>query len=163
MTMRLASSGFMSVRFLCLALLTIVLAGLTSLALASASHAQVSAALNQKASEAANIVATAEQKGHVRVIIEFAAPVPPNQMRPDPAFLAPVRAEIAANQGAIIGGANLASTPQGFERGLVRMDVTPHIAVNVTAADWKRWRPIAACCAFRKTSLTVPRSSTAFR
>src|SRR5262249_10491830 len=108
--------------------------------LASGSHAeQISQQLAQKAPEAATIVAIAEQNGFVRVIVEFAAPVPPGEMRPDPAFLASLRERIASLQDAIIAshfGSALDPRPgQAFPRGILRFDITPGFAVNVTRAE----------------------------
>jgi hypothetical protein len=115
-------------------------AALFSVALSFLSHAQqISPQLAQKASEAASIAALAEQNGHVRVIVEFAAPVPPAQMRADPAFLADVKTRVAATQDTIIaahfGSATNQTPGQGFPRGLLRFDITPGFAVNVTTAE----------------------------
>jgi hypothetical protein len=107
--------------------------------LATATTAQPSATLSAKAPDAAMITATAEQRGFARIIVEFAAPVPPNEMRPDPAFLASVKARIAASQDAIIaahfGSASNPSDGKGFARGLRRFDITPGFAVNVDKAE----------------------------
>jgi subtilisin family serine protease len=100
---------------------------------------QPSAALMQKSAQAAEIAVIADQRGHVRLIIEFASPVPANQVRPDPALLAPLRAQIAATQDAIIGTHfGSPSNPregQGFPRALRRLDITPMFAVNVNRAE----------------------------
>jgi hypothetical protein len=109
------------------------------LGFAAMPHAQVSPQLAQKAPEAAEIAATAAQDGHVRVIVEFAGPVPNEQLRPDPQVLAPVTAEIAARQNAIIashfGSATNPREGQGFPRGLVRFSITPTFAVNVSPSE----------------------------
>src|SRR5215471_5744023 len=61
-----------------------------SLGLASATMAQLST-LAQKAPDAAEIVAQAQRQGHVRVIVQFASPVPPGAIKPDPESLANVK------------------------------------------------------------------------
>jgi hypothetical protein len=122
-----------------LAILRVTFVATLYLVLTSVSHAQVSAQLAQKAPDAAAIAAAAEQQGHVRIIVEFTGPVPANQLRPDPAFLAPVKAQIASVQDAIIGSVfGSATSPrpgQGFPRGLLRFDITPMFAVNVDKAE----------------------------
>ena len=108
-------------------------------ALIGAAKAQVSPQLAQKAPEADAISAEAAQNGHVRIIVEFAGPVPADQLRPDPQVLGPVRAEIATRQNAIIashfGSATNPSEGQGFPRGLVRFQITPTFAVNVSPSE----------------------------
>jgi hypothetical protein len=87
-------------------------------ALIAAAQAQVSAQLAQKAPEADAIAAKAAQDGYVRIIVKFAGPVPTDQLRPDPQVLAPVMAQIAARQNAIIaahfGSATNPTQGQGF-------------------------------------------------
>src|SRR5262249_35167838 len=70
---------------------------------ASTCEAQVSPVLSQKSLDAAPIVALADRDGHVPIIVEFASPVPADQIRPDPIVLAPLKAQIAAIQDALIG------------------------------------------------------------
>src|ERR1700730_12259230 len=90
-----------------------VAAGLT--VLPSVCHAQVSPALAQKAPDAAEIVDIAGKKGYVRIIAEFSGA---NQVRPDPAQLAPIKQHIASMQDAIIashfGSATNPRAGQGF-------------------------------------------------
>ncbi len=61
------------------------------------------------------------------------------QIKPDPALLAPLRAQIAATQDAIIGTHfGSPSNPregQGFPRALRRLDITPMFAVNVNRVE----------------------------
>jgi hypothetical protein len=116
------------------------LGALLCVILASGSHAQqISPQLAQKAPEAATLAAVAEQNGYVRVIVEFAGPAAPGQLRPDPAMLADVRARIAAVQNTIIashfGSAANPSPGPGFPRAILRFDITPGFAVNVTQAE----------------------------
>jgi subtilisin family serine protease len=100
---------------------------------------QISPELVQKALDATTLARIAEQNGHVRVIVEFAAPVAANEMRPDPAFLGTVKARIAAVQDEIIashfGSAANPTQGQAFPRGVLRFDITPGFAVNVTKAE----------------------------
>jgi serine protease len=107
--------------------------------LPSDSHAQVSPALARKAPDAAEIVATATKKGYVRIIAEFTGPVPASEIRPDSAQLASVKARIAAMQDAIIashfGSAANPRPGRGFQRGLLRFDISPMFAVNVTKTE----------------------------
>jgi hypothetical protein len=98
-----------------------------------------SSALFQKATDAAELVALVQRQGHVRAIVQFASPVPPEQIRPDAASIADLRAKISAVQDAIIAGHfGNASNPrpgQGFERGLTRFDTTPGFAISVTLPE----------------------------
>src|ERR1700674_3459402 len=105
----------------------------------SAIAQQPSGALSQKSPQAAELTAVATRRGHVRVIVEFAPPLPPNQIRPDPALLEPLKAQIAARQNAIIGTHfGSASSPrpgQGFARRLTRMEISPMFSLNVNRAE----------------------------
>jgi hypothetical protein len=108
-----------------------VLAALASGAMAEASL------LTQKSPEAAEITAIAQRQGYARVIVQFESPV--GQIGPDPAAIADAKGKVAAVQDAIIashfGRAANPRLGQGFERGLIRFDLTPAFAVNVSAAD----------------------------
>jgi hypothetical protein len=114
-------------------LAAVFLSLLTFAAMAQASH------LARKSTDAAEIVALAQRQGHVRVIVQFASPVPPEQIRPDPASIADLRAKIAAVQDAIIaahfGSASNPRPGQGFERGLMRFDTTPGFAISATLPE----------------------------
>jgi len=109
-----------------------------SLGVASATMAQISP-LAQKAPDAGEIVAQAQRQGHVRVIVRFASPVPPEAIKPDPASIANVKAQVAAAQDAIIathfGSASDPRPGAGFARGITRFDLTPGFAVNVTLPE----------------------------
>jgi len=115
-----------------------LLSALVLLVLTSTAMAQ-SSALARKATDAAELVALAQRQGHVRVIVQFASPVPPEQIRPDPASIADLRAKIAAVQDAIIaahfGSASNPRPGQGFERGLMRFDTTPGFAISLTLPE----------------------------
>jgi subtilisin family serine protease len=119
--------------------LKVLLAVALSLMLVDAVQAQVSAQLAQKAPEADEIVAITTQEGYVRVIVQFAAPSVPTELRPEAEFLAPIKTQIAALQDAIIashfGSATSPSEGQGFLRNLVRFEIRPLIAVNVSSAE----------------------------
>ena len=116
-----------------------MLAAVFVLGLATAAMAQPSATLSAKAVDAATITTTAEQQGNVRIIVELASPVPPDEMKPDAASLTSIKARIAAMQDAIIashfGSASSSSAGKGFARGLRRFDITPGFAVNVDKAE----------------------------
>jgi hypothetical protein len=99
-----------------------VLWGLASCAMAETSQ------LAQKAPDAAEMLATAQRQGYVRVIMQFQLPSPPN-----PGNIDAVKAQVAALQDAIIA-AHLGASP-GFERGLTKFEITPAFAANVTAAE----------------------------
>jgi len=107
------------------------------LSLISAAMAQTS--LFQKATEAAEIVAIAQRQGYVRVIVQFESPLPPDQIRPDPASIATVKARVAAVQDAIIathfGSVTDPKPGHGFAREIKRFEITPAFAVNVTTAE----------------------------
>ena len=112
-----------------------------SLLMFSASTAipQTSAPLAQKSQEAAEITSVAQQDGHVRVIVMFNSPIPPNQLNSDPTSVATARAQVAAAQDGIIashfGSASSPSQGQGFARGLARFPITPGFVVNVTLTE----------------------------
>jgi hypothetical protein len=95
--------------------------------------------LSQKATDAAELAALAQRQGHVRVIVQFASPVTPEQIRPDPASIANLRARIAAAQDAILadhfGSASDPRPVQGFARGLTRFDTTPGFAISATLPE----------------------------
>jgi subtilisin family serine protease len=107
--------------------------------LVSAVQAQVSAQLAQKAPEAAAIAAMAAQRGYVRVIVQLDAPDVPTELRPKAEFLAPIKTQIASLQNTIIashfGSATSPREGQGFPRNLVRFEIRPLIAVNLSAAE----------------------------
>ena len=109
-----------------------------SLGLASATMAQ-SSSLAQKGPDAAEIVAQAQRQGHVRVIVRFASPVPAGAIKPDPASIAKVKADVAAAQDAIIAahfGSPADPRPgAGFARGIMRFNLTPGFAVNVSLPE----------------------------
>jgi hypothetical protein len=115
------------------AAMRVVFAAALCVSLVDAVQAQVSAQLAQKAPEAAEIAAIAAQQGYVRVIVQFAAPGVPTELRPDAEFLAPIKTQMASLQDAIIashfGGAT------SFPRNLVRMEIRPLIAVNVSQSE----------------------------
>jgi hypothetical protein len=117
-----------------------VFAAISLLVLTVAAMAQTSA-LFQKATEAAEIMALAQRQGHVRVIVQFASPVPPEQIRPDAASIADLRAKIAAAQEAIIaahfGSASNPRPGHGFARGLMRFDTTPGFAISLTLPEFE--------------------------
>lgn len=106
--------------------------------LASMSSGQ-SPALSQKASDAAAAVAAARERGHVRVIVMFPAPIPPDQIKPDAEGIARVKARVAEVQDAIIaahfGSAASPAPGQGFDRALTRFPITPGFAVNVSLRE----------------------------
>ena len=114
-----------------------VLGALLLLGLATAVQAQ--APLSQKAADAAEITAVAQQNGHVRVIVMFDSPIPANQLKPDATSVANARAQVAAAQDGIIashfGSATSPSQGQGFARGLTRFPITPGFVVNVTLTE----------------------------
>jgi hypothetical protein len=109
------------------------------LALASAASAQVSAALSQKATQVDEILSIVQRDGSVRVIVQFESPMPPSEVKPDPATLTAVKARVAAAQDAIIsahfGNATSPTAGPGFNRGLTRFEITPGFAISVTAAE----------------------------
>src|SRR6185503_11765522 len=77
------------------------LGALLLLGLASNAVAQTDA-LWAKATEAAEITAIAQQNGHVRVIVLFDSPVPPAQLKSDPASVANLRAQVTAVRDRIL-------------------------------------------------------------
>jgi hypothetical protein len=108
-------------------------------ALIGAAKAQVSPQLAQKAPGAAEIASVAAQRGFVRIIVEIAAPGLPTELRPDPDFLASITPQITTLQDAVIaahfGSAANPSEGQGFSRNLVRFEISPLLAVNVSPAE----------------------------
>ena len=75
----------------------------------------------------------------MRVIVQFASPVPPEEIRPDPAGIADLRTRIAAAQDAIIaahfGSAREPRPGPGFPRALMRFDTTPGFVANATLPE----------------------------
>ena len=116
----------------------ITLAVLLVVALAFSVLAQTGA-LSQKATEAAEITAAAQQNGHVRVIVMFDPPVPQGQLKSDATSVANAKAWVAAAQDGIIashfGNATNPAPGQGFDRGITRFPITPGFAVNVTLQE----------------------------
>jgi hypothetical protein len=114
------------------------LSAVSLLVLTFAAMAQTSA-LFQKATDAAELVALAQRQGHVRVIVQFASPVPPEQIRPDAAGIANLMAKIADVQDAIIaahfGSASDPRPRPGFARGLTRFETTPGFAISATLPE----------------------------
>jgi len=106
---------------------------------AATSSAQVSPELGQKAQNASELAAIATQNGYVRVIAQFSGPLPANQIRPDAQSLATVKGQIASIQEAIItlhfGSVTNPRPGSGFSRNLVRFDISPMFAINVSAAE----------------------------
>ncbi|MFL5061296.1 MAG: FG-GAP-like repeat-containing protein [Xanthobacteraceae bacterium] len=105
--------------------------------LTSAASAQ-STALSRKAPEMDEILSIAQRDGKVRVIVQFDSPMQASAITADPATLATVKASVAAIQETVIanhfGGTTPSSGP-GLERGILRFDITPGFAVNVTGAE----------------------------
>jgi subtilisin family serine protease len=95
--------------------------------------------LSQKAAEAAEITAAAQQYGYVRVIVMFPPPVPANQLKPDATGVANAKARVAAAQDGILAthfGSAANPTPgAGFDRGVTRFPITPGFAINVTLQE----------------------------
>jgi hypothetical protein len=82
--------------------------------------------LAQKAPEAAEMLATAQRQGHVRVIVQF-------QPSPNPGNIDAMKAQVAGMQDAIIAS-HLAANP-GFDRHITKFEITPAFAADVTAAE----------------------------
>jgi Subtilase family/FG-GAP-like repeat len=121
------------------AMTRVALAAAVYLVLIGNSDAQVSAQLAQKAPDSEQMAADVAQDGYARVIVQFASPVPADQIKPNPQILAPIKAQIASAQDAIIashfGSAANPSEGQGFSRNLVRFKISPMFAVNVSMAE----------------------------
>jgi len=61
-----------------------------------------SSVLSQKSPDAQAIATAVDRNGHVSILVEFALPTPPAQLRPDPAALAAIKGQIVGVQNAII-------------------------------------------------------------
>ena len=97
-----------------------------------------STALSRKAPELDEILSIAQRDGKVRVIVQFDSPMQASAVTADPAILATVKASVAAVQDTIIAyhfGAMAPSSGAALERGILRFDITPGFAVNVTGAE----------------------------
>ena len=120
--------------WLALGALLAALFGLTSF-----SFAQPSAVLLQKSSEASELKAIAQEQGYVRVIVQFASPVPQNQITVAPGNISNLRAQVAAAQNAIIAdhfGSSAAPTAgRGFSRDITRFELTPGFGVTVNETE----------------------------
>jgi hypothetical protein len=117
----------------------ITLIAVAHLILSGVSLAQVSPQLASKATDASALTETAQQQGHVRIIVQFSAPTLADQPTRDAAAIATVKTQIASIQDTIIAshfGSAANPTPgAGFPRGLLRFDITPMFAVNVSKAE----------------------------
>jgi subtilisin family serine protease len=106
--------------------------------IASAAFGQ-SAPLVQKSPDAAEVTRIAQERGFVRVIVQFDRPASATQVRPDAASIQALRSGVAAAQDQIIsshfGSVANPSSGQGFGRGLTRFETTPGFAVNVAPAE----------------------------
>jgi subtilisin family serine protease len=98
-----------------------------------------SAPLTQKSPDAGEIARIAQERGFVRIIVQFERPASTAQVRPDGAGIETLRAAVAAAQDQIIashfGSSANPASPQSFERALTRFETTPGFAVNVTPAE----------------------------
>jgi hypothetical protein len=117
----------------------ITLISMAHLILSGVSLAQVSPQLALKARDASALTDTAQQQGHVRIIVQFSAPTLADQPTRDAAAIATVKTQIASIQNTIIAshfGSAANPTPgAGFPRGLLRFDISPMFAVNVSKAE----------------------------
>ena len=105
---------------------------------ASMAIAQTADPLTTKSAHAAELMAIAQREGHVRVIVTFDAPLPPSQVKSDPATIAIIKAGVASQQDAIIAqhfGSASPAAGQGFNRGLSRFEITPGFAANVAPSE----------------------------
>lgn len=114
------------------------LAVLLHLAAAPMAQARVSTALSQKAPDAASLTATVDANGFVPIIVEFASPFAPEELKAKEG-LARAKAEVAAMQDAIIaahfGDPARPAPGQGFERSLRRFELSPMFAINVSKVE----------------------------
>ena len=115
----------------------LIAAAMAAVGISAGNAAEVSAALAQKAPEAATLAANAEADGSVRVIVTFASSVDSSSITP--ADVESVQATVTAGQDAILadhfGSATALSEGQGFARSLQRMIISPAFAINVTGAE----------------------------
>jgi serine protease len=113
-------------------------ATLIGVVLGSAAFGQ-SAPLVQKSPDAGEIARIAQERGFVRVIVQFDRPASVAQIRPDAAGIGALRAAVATAQDAIIsshfGSVTSPTSGPGFDRGLTLFETTPGFAVNVTPAE----------------------------
>ena len=94
-----------------------------------ATGGQAQTPLSQKAAEAAEITAAAQQNGYVRVIVMFEPPVPANQLKSDATSVANARARVAAAQDGILSHAFRQRREPGARRRLrPRHHPLPHHA-----------------------------------
>src|SRR5688500_7338657 len=97
------------------ALAGLALAAAIALANGGSAHAQASPELSRKAAEAGAIAAAAQQRGRVRIIVQFASPPKPRD-RGDAATAAEFRAAVAATQNSIIAAHFGRSPRRGIKR-----------------------------------------------
>jgi peptidoglycan hydrolase-like protein with peptidoglycan-binding domain len=97
-----------------------------------------SQALQEKAAEAAQIIALAEQEGYVRIVVEGASPVS-TELTSEPTFLQDLKAHNHSIQDAIVmthfGDPSNLRIEGRFQRGFVRFDYTPTFSINVNRAE----------------------------
>lgn len=101
--------------------------------------AQPSPTLMQKAPDAAELLIGAEDKGGVRVIVEFEPSVPENEIQPTREMLDRVSDDIKRKQDAILsrhfGDPNRPTPSPTFQRDLKRGLISPFFAINVTPLE----------------------------
>jgi subtilisin family serine protease len=110
-----------------------------AIGLQSAVAQQASSALRSKAPEAAAIATAAQADGHVRVIVLLNAPNVANQVRPNAATIASIKARVAVLQNNVLakhfGDAVNLRPGRGFVRHHTRFEITPGFVVEVDAAE----------------------------
>jgi subtilisin family serine protease len=110
----------------------------TALLFAGPASAQ-SPALAQKAEGAAEAVQTAQQQGHVRVIVRYDLPTSAAEQRFDAAGVSSIRTRNAAAQSAIVethfGSVAAPTAGAGFDRAIRLFELTPGFAANVSASE----------------------------
>jgi subtilisin len=101
--------------------------------------AQPSPPLMQKATDPAGLLASADEKGGVRVIVEFESDVSEKDIQPNREVLDRVKSGIRRKQDIIIarhfGDANRPTPPQTFQRDLKRGSISPFFVINVTKSE----------------------------
>jgi subtilisin family serine protease len=103
------------------------------------SASQPSNFLAQKALDAAALLTQAQERGGIRVVIEFEPTLEEREVRPDDESINRVKESIRLRQNEILarhfGDPNNPRPAPGFERSLKRGTISPFFAINVTAVE----------------------------
>ncbi len=113
----------------------LIAAAMAAVGISAGNAAEVSAALAQKAPEAATLAANAEADGSVRVIVTFASTISPSSLSADAASIDAAKAAVQSGQDAILVDHFGSATALDASLAVNRMILSPSFAITVTAGQ----------------------------